>query len=48
MDFKRLIELNIEIEGLLRVLDNRPDNTEAMSLLSERHSEFSGMLTVEN
>ena len=30
MNFKRLIELNIEIEGLLRVLDNRPDNPEAM------------------
>ena len=30
MNFKRLIELNIEIEGLLRVRDNRPDNTEAM------------------
>ncbi len=48
MNFKRLIELNIEIEGLLRVLDNRPDNTEAMSLLRERHSEFSGMLKDEN
>ena len=41
MDFKRLIELNIEIEGLLRVLDNRPDNTEAMSFLREGHSVFS-------
>ena len=30
MDFKRLIELNIEIEGLLGVLENRPENTEAL------------------
>ena len=48
MDFKRLIELNIEIEGLLRVLDNRPDNTEAMSLLSERHSDGASIIILDD
>lgn len=36
---KRLLELNIEIEGLLRVIENR-DTTFARELLSERVSAF--------
>jgi hypothetical protein len=39
MNIERLIQLNIEIEGLLRVLKDR-DNNDALQLLKDKYSEF--------
>lgn len=47
MDYKKLIELCIEIEGLLRVLSGRPDCAEAMSLLQRRRNEFAALMNVQ-
>lgn len=42
-DYRRLISLSVEIEGLLRILENRGDAT-AAALLADKYAEFKGFM----
>ncbi len=42
-DYRRLISLSVEIEGLLRILENRGDDT-AAALLADKYAEFKGFM----
>ncbi|MDE6853574.1 MAG: hypothetical protein K2J38_00790 [Muribaculaceae bacterium] len=42
-DYRRLISLSVEIEGLLRILENRADDT-AAALLGDKYAEFKGFM----
>lgn len=44
MDYRKLIELHIECEGLLRVLAERPADADALGLLRRRHAEIAALL----